>query len=169
MKSFKSKGVLFALALGATLQSFAQEPLPPVTVTAVNYKYLSSVNTREAAQPVKLLQLRAAAYDVKNSEYYEDDYDEYYISFYIPEGSILAAYDKEGKLLRTIEKFKNVAIPAAVRKSVTERFPQWGITKDVYRVNYENSKDSKKVYKLLLENGDKRLRVKTDDEGNFIQ
>ncbi|MDO6428988.1 nicotinate-nucleotide adenylyltransferase [Flavitalea sp. BT771] len=167
MKSSRSKWLLFALALGITSQSFAQEPLPPVTVTAVNYKYLSSVNTKEAAQPVKLLQIRAAAYDVKNSEYYEDDYDEYYISFYIPDGSILAAYDKDGKLLRTIEKFKNIAIPKAISQAVTTRFPQWGITKDVYLVNYSEGKDTKKVYKLLLENGDKRLRVKCDENGNF--
>lgn len=57
----------------------------------------------------------------------------------------------------------------AVRKSVAERFPQWVITKDVYLVNYHDEKgDAKKRYKLVLENGDKRMRVKVDENGEFI-
>jgi hypothetical protein len=47
-------------------------------------------------------------------------------------------------------------------------FPQWGISKDVYLVNYSDPTGSKKVYKLLLKNGDKRLRVKVDEKGNFL-
>src|SRR5208283_2422671 len=110
MKSFKSMWLLSVLALGVTVQSIAQETLPMVTVVPVNYKYLTSVNGRQVAQPVNLVQLRAATFSVKNSEFYEDDYDNYFISFYIPDGNVLAVYDKDGKLLRTVEKFKNVAV-----------------------------------------------------------
>ncbi|MDR3714217.1 MAG: nicotinate-nucleotide adenylyltransferase [Puia sp.] len=168
MKPSQAILLLSAFTVGGLFQSVAQGILPVVTVTAVNYKFLKSVDNKDVAQPVKLVQLRAAAFDVKNSDFYEDDYDDYYISFIIPEGSVLAAYDKDGKLLRTIEKFKNIAIPSAVRESVAKRFPGWSIAKDVYLVNYEDSKESKKVYKLLLENGDQRLRVKTDGNGEFI-
>jgi len=168
MKSFKSMWLLSALSIGVTIQSIGQETLPMVTVVPVNYKFLTSVNGRTVAQPANLDQLRAATFSVKNSEFYEDDYDNYFISFYIPDGVVLAVYDKDGKLLRTVEKFKNVSVPPAVRDAVAQRFPQWAISNDVYLVKYDDSKGAKKVYKLLLQNADKRVRVKTNEKGEFL-
>ncbi len=145
--------------------------LPGVTVVSLNYRYLKAVNDPSSAQPVRLLEHRAASYDIKKSEFYEDEYDEYFVSFYIPEGEILATYDKEGKLLRTAERFKNVALPYDVRESVKRYYPDWRIYKDVYRVNFyhDNAADPKKVYKLILENGDERMRIKTTEKGDIIK
>ena len=83
----------------------------------------------------------------------------------------MATYDKNGKLLRTAERFKNVALPSAVRNAVFSRYPEWNIYKDIYTVNYyhEKSSNSKKVYKLLLEKGDERMRVKTTENGDFVK
>ncbi|WP_018616618.1 hypothetical protein [Segetibacter koreensis] len=171
----KQSRVVLSLAvfiIGLNIPSLAQKVLPEVTVTAVNYKYIKSVTDTNAAESVKMLQRQAAVYDVKKSEFYEEDYDTYFISFFIPQGKILAAYDKDGKLLHTAEKFKNIQLPSSVRQSVTKRFPNWNISKDVYLVNYydANSKqgETSKMYKLLLENGDKRIRVKTNEKGEFI-
>jgi hypothetical protein len=158
-----------ALVAGFALPSFAQEVLPEVTVTAVKYKYLSAVNNKELAQPVKLLERKAAEFDIKNSEYYDDEYDEYSITFYIPDGYILATYNNDGKLLRTAERFKNIALPLTVSKAVAKRFPQWSIPKDVYLVTYEDEKGATKVWRLLLKNGDKRLRVKANEKGEFME
>ncbi|WP_273568067.1 hypothetical protein [Maribacter halichondriae] len=108
--------LLGLLALGLTIPVSAQiiktEELSEVVVYATNYKYLHSLSPEEpVALPVKLLERKVAAYDVKSSEYYQDDYDLYHITFYIPEGKILAAYDKDGKILRTAEKFKDINLP----------------------------------------------------------
>ncbi|MEX2513648.1 MAG: nicotinate-nucleotide adenylyltransferase [Cyclobacteriaceae bacterium] len=168
MKKLKLMPVVGVFVLGFTISSFGQVELPEIEVTAVNYKYLNSANMEEEAEPVRRLQLEAAAFDVQNSDFYQDEYDFYYVSFFIPEGKILASYDKDGQLLRTAEKFKNVEVPKAVRESVAKRFPQWVISKDVYLVNYHDEKGSKKTYKLLLENGNKRLKVKTDENGEFL-
>lgn len=160
--------LFFCSVLAGITPAIAQVVLPEIKIVAVNYKYLNAVNNKEEAMPVKQLEWYASAYDLKNSEFYEDDYDSYYVSFYIPEGRILAAYDKDGKLIRTAEKFKDVAIPSAVRKSIAERFPNWKIAKDVYLVTYHDTKGVTKRYKFLLENGDKRMRIKTDEKGKFI-
>lgn len=154
------------MAYSAT--SFAQVVLPEITIKAVKYKYLDAVDYKNAPQPVKLLQRQAATYNVKDSEFYDDDYDNYYISFYIPNGKILAAYDRNGKLLRTAEKYKNVQLPATITSAVATRFPQWTISKDVYLVSFYDAKGaSNKRYKLLLENGDKRLKVNVNDQGEI--
>lgn len=171
MKSSKLLIGLSAMLCGFALQSQAQEQqtLPEVRIVATSYKYLNAVNNKaEAAQPVRMLEQKAAAYDVTKADFYEDDYDQYFVSFYIPQGKILAAYDKNGKLLRTAEKFKDVNLPASVREAVTKRFPNWSIAKDVYLITYygDNGKATKK-YKLLLENGTKRFKVKTNEAGAF--
>jgi len=156
--------IITALAAGPQAQA---QTLPEVVVFARNYKYMRDVNSKDAAQPVKLLERKAASYDVKNSEFYEDDYDNYFITFYLPSGYILAVYDQNGKLLHTAERYKNVALPEAVKKAVAARYPNWSITNDIYRVTYDNTADSKMEYKLVLMNGSKRLRVKLSDKGVF--
>ncbi len=163
-------GILFVglTLMATTTQTLAQIVLPEIIVRAANYKYLNAMNPEDAAQPVSMIEQYAAAYDIKGTAFYEDEYDNYFISFFIPEGKILAAYDKNGALIRTIEKYKNVDVPRAVKQAVANRYPKWAITKDVYLVNYQAQGATTKQYKLVLENGDKRMRVKITDTGEFL-
>ena len=159
--------------LGLTVPSHGQiiktEELSEVIVYATNYKYLNNIDTQEEATvPVEMLRRKVAAFNVMDSEFYQDDYDLYKINFFIPEGKILAAYDKDGKIIRTAEKFKDINLPDVVKKAVLKRFPGWTITKDIYLVRYHDAKGVSKKYKLKLENGDKVLRVKLDEKGTFI-
>jgi len=166
------KLLLVLLALGLTTQFYAQVindgMLPEVEVRATNYKYLNSIDNSEAAVSVQLLEDMVAKFDVKSSEFYEDGSDFYRVYFYIPDGKIVAAYDRDGKILYTIEKFKNVALPNDVAASIAERFPGWKIAKDVYKVNFDADLGAQKQYKVVLENGKKTIRVKVDEEGTFL-
>jgi hypothetical protein len=168
MKHLKLILILIVFTTGFALKSQAQIVLPEVKIEAINYKYLNSVSADASALPVKRLQREVAAFDLKTSEYYEDEYDSYFISFYIPEGEILAAYDKDGNLLRTAEKYKNVKLPTEVASTVAQKYSGWTIAKDVYLVSYYESKGISKVYKLVLENGTKRMRIKTNEFGDII-
>jgi hypothetical protein len=170
MKNTKSMLMIGAFLLGFSIHSLAQEELPEVTVKAVKYKYLTAVGQKEAAIPVKMLQQRVAEYDVKSADFYEDEYETYFVTFYLPEGQILAAYDSDGKLLRTAEKFKDIALPKAVRDAANYRFPQWKIGKDVYLVNYyQENITAKKVYKLILVNEKNQFKIKMDENGELIR
>ena len=154
--------------VGFVIPCFSQVTMPEIIVAATRYKYLSAVDNKELAQPVKMLERTAATFDVKNSEFYEDEYDEYYISFYIPQGNILATYNNDGKLLRTAERYKNIALPKAVSAAFIKKYPDWGIPKNVYLVTYEEEKGASKVWKVLMNKGDKRMRVKVNEKGDFI-
>lgn len=167
------KKLLFILFLfGIMSPVFAQitepEELKEVELVAVNYKYLDAVTNQEVAVPVKKLEEHVAKYDIKTSDIYHDDYDTYEVSFFIPEGTVLAAYDRDGVLMRTIERYKNVGLPEAVRTAVKENYPNWTISKDVYLVNYHDKKGAEKTYKLKLENGKDVIRIKTDENGNIL-
>ncbi len=163
--------ILFVMGFVVPMQSqiIKTEELSEVIVYATNYKYLNNIDTQEEASiPVEMLRRKVAAFDVKSSEYYQDDYDIYNINFFIPEGKILAAYDKDGKIIRTAERFKNIELPNSVKAAVLDRFPEWTITKDTYVTHYYEKKGVTKKYKLKLENGDKVLRVKLDENGKFL-
>ena len=166
------KFIIGLFVLGLTGQAFAQitkvEQLSEVVVTAVNYKYLNAIDSKAAAIPVKMLERKVAAYNVQDSDFYQDDFGFYYVSFYIPEGKIVAAYNAKGEIIRTIERFEDIKLPAAVRSAVGERFPNWVIVNDVYRVTYNHTKGADKSYKIKLKNGDKTMRVKIDAKGEFL-
>ena len=166
------KFIVGLFVLGLTSQVFSQitevEQLSEVVVTAVNYKYLNAVDNTEAAIPVQMLERKAAAFNVQEQDYYMDDFDYYTVSFFIPEGKIVAVYDADGKIMRTIEKFENIKLPKAVNTALAERFPNWELVSDTYRVTYSETKGANKTYKLKLKNGDKTMRVKMSDKGEFL-
>ncbi|MHA6279442.1 nicotinate-nucleotide adenylyltransferase [Salinimicrobium sp. CAU 1759] len=159
---------LFGIISPAFAQITEPEELKEVKLVAVNYKYLDAVTKQEVAIPVRKLEQHVANYDIKSSEVYHDDYDMYEVTFFIPEGSVLAAYDRDGKLIRTIERYKNAGIPDVVRQAVNKKYPDWSISKDVYLVNYHDAKGAERQYKLKLENGKDVVRIKTDERGNIL-
>jgi len=165
------KKIIIALFIvGLATQLYAQDPikLPEVVVIAKNYKYLNKTDSKNATLPVKLLQQKVANYDVKSQDFYSESYDYYTVSFYIPEGKIFAEYDGEGNVIRTIEKFKDIALPNEVTTAVVKRFPKWKITKDIYLIRYNEKDGAKEKYKLTLKNGGETLKVKIDGLGNFL-
>ena len=163
------KIILYLIAIGFISQVYTQEiKLPEIVVSAVNYKYLNAVNSEDSDMNVKQLQQQAALYNIKESDLYQDYYQTYMVEFYIPDGMIVAAYDRNGKILRTIEKFKSVKLPKDVRDAVFQKYPNWGLDKNVYHVTYNDNMTPKKVYKMRLTNGDKVMRIKVDAEGNFL-
>ncbi len=168
------KKIIFGLLfIGLTIQSFAQiiVALPEIEITATNYKYLSKAGFENAALPVETLERKVAAFDLESADFYSDEYDTYEVSFYLPQGYILATYDKDGNVMRTAEKFEDIKLPRAVIESVAKTYPNWAFTKDLYKVSYYDRGDSSKItkkYKITLENNNQKIKVKVDEEGNFL-
>lgn len=166
------KIILGLFIFGLTTQAYAQETkivqLEEVVLVNTNYKYLNSTDADDMPIPVNDLEILAANFDVKTLDVYTDEYEYYDVYFIIPEGKILATYDKDGKIIRTAERFKNVDLPQHIKMSIGKRFPNWTPTKDIYLVNYDEGKEAKKMYKITLENGKKRIKVKVDDKGHFL-
>jgi len=167
------KLIIGLLILGLTIQTNAQEvqteKLTEVVVAAANYKYLSAVGLENVDVSVSLLEQHVAEYDLKKSDLYHEEHGSYIITFFIPKGIVLASYDKKGNLLRTAEKFENVKMPREVIENVAKQYPNWSLEKNNYLVNYyDRSGKITKVYKITLLNGDKRIKVKCDYDGNIL-
>ncbi len=162
------KLVLGLLIFGLTTQLYSQVIELAEVEISVNYKYLDAVDTDITAKPVKLLEDNALNYETNKDDLYDDEYDNYKVSFHIPDGKVVAAYDKDGKILRTIEKYKNIRLPLEVLQAVAKRFPNWAVVENVYLVNYHCDKGTTKEYKIKIKNEDKVVNIKTDEKGNFI-
>lgn len=163
------KLIIGLFILGLTTPIYAQDPIQLPTVVIVhNYKYLDATGSKDMAIDVAQLELKVSDFNVKELDVYSEDNDYYDVYFIIPKGKILATYDDKSNLLRTAERFKNIDLPNPVKQSIAERFPQWEISKNVYLVNYYEPDHVKKLYKITLENGDKRIRIKVDDHGDFM-
>ena len=129
---------------------------------------MNSVDSDDLDPNVKKLEREVATFDYRNSEMYNDDYGTYSISFHIPNGQIVAAYDNDGKIVRTIERYIDVRTPKSVRSSVAKKYPGWSLAGDIYKVSYHQDKGITQSYKLLLENGKDKIRIITDANGNIL-
>ncbi len=168
----KKLGLLLFLSLFAAAFVVAQEvqteELSEVVVMPVNYRYLNQVDHKEAPVPVRLLQQEAADYDIRSEDFYQDDFSHYTVSFYIPDGKLVAVYNQEGEIIRTIEKFKNIDVPRAVVRSIKNHYPDWELISDVYHVKYEEAEEIIKKYKLKLQRGNKVIRVSMNEAGDVL-
>ena len=156
------------LVFGLAAQSmFSQDiNLSEVSLSA-NYKYLDAINSEDLPVQVRLLEEKVAYYNLKGSDFYDDEYASYRVSFYIPEGIIVASYDEDGKILRTVERFKNVQLPRSVIESVAQNYPNWTVVQDWYKANYTDRwgiifKQYK--FKLKKENKTKTVTFNGNDE-----
>ena len=163
--------IITLIITGLTAVGFAQEKtiaLDEVEITGVNYKYLDALGDGFVAKPVKVLEQKVATFNVKSLVGYEDEENDYYVYFKIPQGKILAVYDTDGEIMRTSEKFKDIRLPLGVSNAIVEKYPGWTIEGDIYLVSYMKDKKIGKTYKLFIQKDGKHKRVKTDDNGNFL-
>src|SRR5210317_2053908 len=92
--------VLFLVGLTAPLCAQIVETLPEVEVLGLHFKYLDAMgDDLDTPVAVKRLHKKVGSYDILATDLYDHVFDEYQFTFEIPEGKILATYDKEGELL----------------------------------------------------------------------
>jgi len=164
------KIVLILVLIGIVLPMKAQDPiqLDEIVVKAMNYKYLSAVENSEAPVPIWNVEKEAAMFNVTDSDVYLDDFNMYQVTFRIPDGVMVVAYDQDGEIIKTIERFKNYQLPEDVSMALKDRYPKWQVVKDLFLVTYSQKTGADKMYKIKLKNGKETIRVKMDQNGNFL-
>lgn len=101
------------------------------------------------------------AYSLINSNK-DEPYDSYQVWFESKKGYLLANFDKDGKLLSSSQRFKNVYLPAEIRNSIIREYGNvklvnskyiatskgWDLDKQFYRVKIKDSDNKTKVIRL---------------------
>ena len=169
-------GLLF---LGLTSLCYAQnkdgEMLSEVEVNAINYDYLKSVEVEFIPFSVRSLEIEVANFDVHESSViiigdendYQDEDGNYNVKFTNNNGFIKAVYNEEGIVLEATERFKNIKMPRVVLKSISEKYPNCKISKGLYLVTYNHDEGTTKKYVIILKNNNKRVKIKSDENGNI--
>ena len=145
--------------------------LENVTIKPLNLNYLKKVQDKNTPAFVKALESRAARYDITESPLFKRDFDAYEVVFDAvkkngADGTIMATYDQNGKILNSVERYKNVSLPKAIRDACLEKYPDYKIHKDFYLVTYNYDENSvEKMYKVQLRNGSSKKSLKIDADG----
>ena len=136
--------------------------LESVTVTHLNKTYINRVQDATMSIHVKDLENRVAQFDVTKTEDYDGREESYKTLFRSSKGSILASYDIDGMVLSTYERFNNVKLPEAIKKSIFKDYPDWVLLSDTYTVQYNGEDDVKKIYKVKIGKGKTRKTFRID-------
>ena len=178
MKNF----IIGLLVLGLTNLSVAQnksliqgELLPAVTVVPeatvmpLNIAYISNVMDDNAPLMVKKLEKTVANYKVsEHPDYYIDDIYSFNVIFQESDAQVIATYDEDGKILKSFERFENIALPKDILRAVTTKYPGWNFEANTYLVRYFSGKEARKYYTIKLLNNDNKVNLKIDPSGKIL-
>ncbi len=134
--------------------------LEGVTVSP-NMHYLSKVSNGTLSKRVLDLENMAARYDITKYPLFDNSDRNYTIVFKQSKGFILATFDKDGNIIKSYERFKDIAVPVSVRNYIGQNYPGWIHQGNSYLVTYSGKQDVKKIYKVEIEKGNlqKKIRI----------
>lgn len=163
--------LICAISIGFAQEEERAIELEGVTVSPINLDYMYTVIDKNMPRSVQKLEQKAALFDVTELEIYNGQFEAYEVFFEQPNGSIIATYDEVGKIIQSYERFKDIALPLAIREYIYEKNPGWKIHKDIYVVSYYDNKDVSKIAKVqLLKDGLKRnLKVDINEVYQLAQ
>ncbi len=90
----------------------------------------------------------------------KDDFDEYLVTFNTRKGYLEAHYTNEGKIVSTYQNFKDILLPPAVRNQLYSNNKEWTMISNKYVASGRSDRLDREVYKIRLENGNKKKTVK---------
>lgn len=168
--------VIGIFILGLTSLGFSQNTnnetekevqLNGVVISNVNLNYLEEVQDAGLSDNVISLEKEASVYDVQGLRDFDGRKDSYKVKFKGTKGSIIADYDRNGKILRTSERYWNINLPKTLIKTVMMQYPNSYFLKVVYTVDYDTQKDVEKTYRIKIMDDGKKRNLKISSGSNF--
>ncbi len=159
------KFVLSIVFAGCAALGYSQilEPLTEVKldeVTVIHSNYYQSVTKGVSSPSVLKLESEVACYDITKSPEWNSKFDSFEVTFEQPNGNILATFDKEGKVVRTSERFNDITFPQDIRDEIYGQYPGWIADRNSYMVSYNVLGGMKRTYKVELHKDKVRKRLK---------
>ncbi len=153
------KNLLIGLfVLGLTSLGFSQNTnieieelnLDDVAISNTNFNYLEKV--QDIALPVSVTSLEndASVFNVRGLPEFDGRKDPFRVTFKGNKGHIIADYDRYGKIVKSSERYDNIALPVDLVKAVLIQYPKSTFLKVAYSVDYEDSKSVEKFYKVQI-------------------
>ena len=102
-----------------------------------------------------------ANFDIQNfiSQVKHEEYDSYEVSFVSGKGILKADFNKDGDLVKSSSRFKNIVLPEKLRDQLYRDHKGWAMTKNIHITAGRDGIVNKDYYKIKLENGKDRKRI----------
>jgi hypothetical protein len=176
MKSF----IIALLLLGLTTSSFAQdkmkkdyeegimkmEELPAVVIKRVGADFSVYLPDNHPDKDVRRMEEKFIAYNIGKD--YEGA-ESYLLLMRTEDASLSATYNEKGKLVRVVEKYKNVRLPNEVIYSIYKTYPGWTIINDKYLYTQKEGDVLKKQYNLKIKKGKKTRKLTVRNNGDILK
>ncbi|MDT0649350.1 hypothetical protein [Autumnicola edwardsiae] len=94
--------------------------------------------------------------------------DSYEVTFKSRKGFLRANYDINGDLVKTVQRFKNAALPYEVRNKIFNEYHGWDITKSTFFAIGTGEKMDKGCYRIIVEKGNRKERIKVHVTNNSM-
>lgn len=131
--------------------------------TAQNENYLNNVTTKNTVKQIDQLQKKAANFNVKSLESFEKNIETAYnVTFENPNGKIIATYNNEGVIIKTVEVYKNVKSPKQVSLDILKSHPNWIIVGNIFKIDYSSIEKSKKTLNVIVKKGKENQTIHFD-------
>lgn len=89
----------------------------------------------------------------------DEKYDSYEVNFISKRGYLRADFNKEGDLVRSNSRFKNIILPEKLRSQLYRDHQGWEMTKNIRITTGKNGLVNRDYYKIKLENGKDRKKI----------
>ncbi len=162
------KAVFGAMMLGIASLGYSQSTnskidevkMSGVEVAPRNLAYMDKVSEGTISDRVLVLEKKASRYNIKEAPFFNNRSEKFQVAFKQKDGNIFATYDRDGKILTSSEKFKDIALPPVVRNTIYKDNPGWILHSNAYMVSYNHGKDVKKTYKAQIRKGNLKKYLK---------
>jgi len=170
------KNLLIGLfIIGLTSLSYSQNLYSEVekgalednTRSSININYLTKVQNVKTSVNVKLFEDIVSRHDITTSLKFDRRVKPFKVKFITSNGSIIATYDQNGKILTSLEKFKNVDLPLHILKSISKEYPNASILSNTYLVSYKSNNDIIKRYTVKIKKDNVKKNLRIDSEGRI--
>jgi hypothetical protein len=133
-----------------------------------NIEYLNEVQNNETPSQVKQLEQVVTLLDLTRFPQFDEGRGSHFnVTFKSYLGQITALYDENGKIISATEQFKNFALPYEVGVAIVKEYPQWEITKSIYKVKYTKGQEPRKYFKVQISNDNEVKWLHIGSEGDI--
>lgn len=167
--------VLFVLSIVG--QNYAQETVlftaklkknevPKVILNAVDRDFANLTAVEFLSVPESFV----VPSSIDIHKYKDSGYDSYIVTFAGKTEKIMATYNKDGKLMSTVDRYETRNAPNEIYYAIDKLFPEW-VVRDGYKkmsIFDINGKEKNQYYKLTLENDKKIRKVYLNKHGQLV-
>jgi hypothetical protein len=147
-------------------ESLKSEQLPAVVIRTAGKDFSVYLTAQNPDASVIGLEKEFISYNL-GKDY--EGFDSYLVTMEIPNGSLAATYNENGKLTRVVENYKNIQLPSKVIYSIYKEFPGWQIINDKFLYTQENGDVIKKQYHLKIKKNNEVRKLVVHSNGEILK